>query len=84
MIGSPSAGLSRFLVESISSRASCTALSDSGTCTAIWSPSKSALKAVAHQRVKLDGLAFDQHRLEGLDAQAVQRRRAVQQHRPLA
>ena len=35
----------------------------------------------ADQRVDLDGLAFHQHRLEGLDAQAVQRGSAVQQHR---
>ena len=35
------------------------------------------------QRMQLDGLAFDQHRLERLDAEAVQRRRAVQQHRML-
>ena len=38
----------------------------------------------AHQRVQLDRLALDQHRLEGLDAEAVQGRRAVQQHRVLA
>src|SRR5690606_37257102 len=38
----------------------------------------------ADQRVQLDGLALDQHRLERLDAQAVQGRRAVQQHRVLA
>ncbi len=38
----------------------------------------------ADQRVKLDRLAFDQHRLERLDAQAMQRRRAVEQHRMLA
>jgi len=38
----------------------------------------------ADQRVQLDRLALDQHRLEGLDAEAVQRRRAVQQHRMLA
>ncbi len=37
----------------------------------------------ANQRVQLDGLAFDQHGLEGLDAQAVQRRGAVQQNRVL-
>ena len=37
----------------------------------------------ADQRVQLDRLAFNQHRLERLDAQAVQRRRAVQQHRVL-
>ena len=35
----------------------------------------------ADERVDLDGAAFDQDRLEGLDAQAVQRRRAVEQHR---
>ena len=33
--------------------------------------------------MQLDRLAFDQHRLERLDAQAVQRRRAVQQDRVL-
>jgi len=35
------------------------------------------------QRVQLDGLALDQDRLEGLDAQAVQCRCAVEQHRVL-
>ena len=35
----------------------------------------------ADQRVNLDGLALDQHRLKGLNAQAVKRWRAVQQHR---
>ena len=35
----------------------------------------------ADQRMQLDRLAFDQHRLERLDAQAVQRRRAVQHDR---
>ena len=34
----------------------------------------------AHQRVDLDGLAFHQHRLERLNAQAVQRGSAVQQN----
>ena len=38
----------------------------------------------ADQRVKLDRLALDQHRLERLDAEAVKRRRAVEQHRMLA
>ena len=37
----------------------------------------------ADQRVDLDRLALDQLRLEGLDAEAVQRRRPVQQHRVL-
>ena len=36
------------------------------------------------QRMKLDRLALDQHRLKGLDAQAMQRRRPVQQNRMLA
>ena len=38
----------------------------------------------ADERVQLDGLALDEHRLERLDAEAVQRRRAVQEHRVLA
>ena len=38
----------------------------------------------ADERVDLDGLALDQDGLEGLDAQAVQRGGAVQEHRVLA
>ena len=38
----------------------------------------------ADQRMQLDRLAFDQHRLERLDAETMQRRRAVEQHRMLA
>ncbi|OIQ76801.1 hypothetical protein GALL_415130 [mine drainage metagenome] len=38
----------------------------------------------ANQRMQLDGLAFDQCRLERLDAQSVQGRRTVEQHRMLA
>ena len=38
----------------------------------------------ADQRVNADGLAFDQHRFERLNAQAVQRGSAVEQHRMLA
>ncbi len=45
MIGSPLAGERMLLEDSISVRASICASSDSGTCTAIWSPSKSALNA---------------------------------------
>ena len=37
----------------------------------------------ANERVQLDGLAFDQDGLKGLDAQTVQRRRTVQHHRVL-
>ena len=38
----------------------------------------------ADQRVNSNGLAFDEHRFERLNAQAVKRRSAVQQHRMLA
>src|SRR5579862_4297332 len=38
----------------------------------------------ADQRMQLDRLALDQHRLERLDAEAMQRRRAIEQHRMLA
>ena len=38
----------------------------------------------ADERMDPDGLALDEHRLEGLNAQAMQRRRAVEQHRMLA
>ena len=44
-IGSPLAGESRLRELSISVLASICAARESGTCTAIWSPSKSALKA---------------------------------------
>ncbi len=41
------------------------------------------VERVADERVDLDRLAVDQHRLERLDAEAVERRGAVQQHRVL-
>ena len=43
--GAPCAGDRTLLAESMSTRASACASEDSGRCTAIWSPSKSALKA---------------------------------------
>ena len=46
MIGLPLAGDRMLLVDIISTRASSCASNERGTCTAIWSPSKSALKAV--------------------------------------
>ena len=39
------------------------------------------VKGGTYQGMELDGPAFHQHRLKGLDAQAVQGRRTVQQHR---
>ncbi len=41
------------------------------------------VERVADERVHLDRLALDEHRLEGLDAEPVERRRAVEQHRML-
>ena len=41
------------------------------------------VEGVADQRMQLDRLALHQHRLERLDAEAVQRRRAVEQYRML-
>jgi hypothetical protein len=38
------------------------------------------VEGMADERVHLDRLALHEHRLEGLDAQPVQRRRAVQEH----
>ena len=43
--GRPSDGLRMLFVDSIRIRASAWASADSGRCTAIWSPSKSALNA---------------------------------------
>ena len=41
---------------------------------------KVGVESFADQRMQVDGVAFDQHRLEGLNAHAVQRRRPVQHH----
>ena len=46
VIGRPSAGVRMLFEDSIRMRASACASADSGRCTAIWSPSKSALNAV--------------------------------------
>ena len=43
--------------------ASTCASTERGTCTAIWSPSKSALKAI-QTMLQLNRLAFDQYRLK--------------------
>ena len=44
-IGRPDAGDKMLCAESMSIRASACASAESGRCTAIWSPSKSALNA---------------------------------------
>src|ERR1700748_2111462 len=81
--GLPSAGFRTLLVDSIRMRASACASADSGRCTGLWSPSKSALNAVQTRGGVWDALALAQLRLERLDTQPVQGRRAVQQHRVL-
>src|SRR5262249_40587340 len=45
---------------------------------------KVRVERCADQRVQLDRLAFDQHRLKGLNAKTVQGRSAIEQHRVLA
>src|ERR1700753_2540414 len=69
--------------ESIRIRASACASAESGRWTAIWSPSKSALKA--WQTSGGTWVAFPSARCgsQALDAQAMQRRGTVQQHRML-
>ena len=84
MIGLPFAGLRMLFVDIMSTRASSCASRLSGTWTAIWSPSKSALKAVQTSGVELDRLTFDQNRLERLDAKAVQGGCAVEHDGMLA
>ena len=57
--GLPSAGFRMLFELSMRIRASAWASADSGTCTAIWSPSKSALYGVTNERVNLDGLSIN-------------------------
>ena len=68
MIGPPLAGCRMLLVDIISTRASSWASNESGTCTAIWSPSKSALNA-AQTSGCAGWLCLDQDGLECLDAE---------------
>jgi hypothetical protein len=72
------------LVDIISTRASSCASSDSGTWTGHLVAVEVRVEGGADERMQLDRFAFDQHRLERLNAQAVQCRRAVQQHRMFA
>ena len=45
---------------------------------------KVGVECRANQRMQLNRLALNQHRLKGLNTQTVQRRRTVQHHRMLA
>ena len=84
MIGLPLAGDSTLFVDIISTRASSWASSAQRDVHGHLVAVEVGVERGADQRMQLDRLALDQHRLEGLDAEAVQRRRAVQQHRMLA
>jgi hypothetical protein len=65
------------------------------TCASAWASTRErqvhghlvavevGVEPAADQRVDADGVALDQHRLEGLDAHSVERRGAVEQHRVL-
>ena len=79
MIGLPLAGLKMLLVDIISVIASTCASIESGRWTAIWSPSKSALNPLQTSGMDPDRVAFDEHRLERLDAHPVQGRGTVEE-----
>ena len=81
--GRPSAGLRMLLLDSMRMRASACASARQRQVHGHLVAVEVGVERRADERVDLDGLALDQLRLEGLDAQAVQRRCAVQQHRVL-
>jgi len=83
MMGSPLAGERMLFDDIMSARASSCASRDSARAR----PSVAVEVGVerrTHERMQLNGLAFDEHGLERLDAQAMQSRRTVQEHRMLA
>ncbi len=84
MIGLPLAGDSTLFVDIIRTRASSWASRLSGNVHGHLVAVEVGVERGADQRVQLDRLALDQHRLEGLDAEAVQGGRAVEEHRVLA
>jgi hypothetical protein len=84
MIGSPFAGERTLFDASISVRASICASSDKRHVHGHLVTVEVGVEGGADQRVQLDRLAFDQRRLERLNAETVQRRRAVEHDRMLA
>src|ERR1700741_3760295 len=90
-IGAPLAGDRMLFEDIISTDASICASGASGMCTAIWSPSKSALNAVQTSgwiRIALPSTSTGSNAwmptLHRLGIQAMQRRRAIEEHRMLA
>ena len=84
MMGLPLAGERMLLVDIISTRGLELRLDRERHMDRHLVPVEIGVEGGADQRVKLDRLALDQRRLEGLDAEAVQGRRAVEQHGMLA
>ncbi len=78
MTGLPSCGRSRLFAESISTRAFCLGLCRQRDVDRHLVAVEVGVEGGAAQRVQLQGAALDQHRLKGLNAEAVQRRRAVE------
>ena len=81
--GVPLAGERMLFDDSISSRASACASADSGTWTAIWSPSKSALNAWQTSGWTWIALPSTSTGSNAWMPEPVQGRRAVEQHRVL-
>ena len=82
-IGRPCAGDRMLCAESMSSRASAWASDDERQVHGHLVAVEVGVERRADERVDLDRLALDEHRLEGLDAEAVKRWRPVQEHRVL-
>ena len=83
VIGRPVAGERMLFADSISTRASACASADSGRCTAIWSPSKSALKAVQTSGWIWMALPSTRIGSKAWMPRRCKRRRPVQEHRVL-
>ena len=84
MIGLPLAGLKMLLVDIISVVRLDLRLDRQRQVDGHLVAVEVGVEALADQRVDPDRVAFDQHRLERLDAHAVQRRGPVEQHRVVA
>ncbi len=82
--GRPDAGDRMLFDDSIRMRASACASARQRQVHGHLVTVEVGVERLTHQRVQLNCLALHQLRLEGLDAEAVQRRCAVQQHRVLA
>ena len=82
-IGRPDAGDRMLLALSMSTRASACASARQRHVDGHLVAVEVGVEGGADQRVDLQGLALDQHRLEGLDAEAVQRWCTVEEHRVL-